>query len=391
MPESNQKSTQKHAEPTICLAYGSNLNLEQMAGRCPNSDVVGRTTLRGYDLKFRGDDGRAVATVEPGEGVVPALLWGLSLEDEAALDQYEGYPNFYRKETVTVEMDGKSIDAMMYVMNDVPELGEPDARYFGAIMQGYEEHDFDKEVLYNARHLSIGEAQRDRSLLYGKLYDNLTAFKDEWREMSADELIEMASEIANIQNVFDEFQSMEHSHETVKYLLRFENPLKLASDCCDYYVEGNLTDDLDEHLESYYEELENDEKYALAAAEITEQTPDYASLSDADAHKVLCEKLTENYVEISSEWLVMSRSELVSMVQEIVLTEDIYNALLNTEHTREVTDCLLGLENPLREVETCYTESMCGTELADLDDVLTDMCAEYSSEPEVAPEPEMEM
>ena len=382
MPKSNQKPTQKQTEPTICLAYGSNLNLEQMAQRCPNSDVVGMTELCGYDLKFRGDDGNAVATVEPSDGTVPALLWGLSPEDEASLDAYEGHPKLYRKETVTVELDGKHIDAMMYVMNDGYDLGAPSERYLKTILQGYREHGFDAAVLEKAREVSISETVQNHRLLYGKFYDNLTSFKEEWREMSADELIERASEIANIQGVYDEFQSRSFPHDTVKYLLQFDNPLKLASDCCDHYVEGNLTDDLDEHLESYFDEHRDDGAYTLVA----EEMPDYASLSDADAHRALCEKLTANYAEINSEWLKLSRSELISAAQEIVLTEDIYNAMLNTEHPREVTDYLLSLENPLREVEICYTESMYGTELADLDDVLTDMVAEYSTEPEVAPE-----
>jgi len=36
------------------LAYGSNLNLEQMAYRCPTAKPVGVTTLKNYQLLFRG-------------------------------------------------------------------------------------------------------------------------------------------------------------------------------------------------------------------------------------------------------------------------------------------------------------------------------------------------
>jgi hypothetical protein len=38
----------------IYLAYGSNLNLEQMAYRCPNAKALGGTKLNGYRLLFRG-------------------------------------------------------------------------------------------------------------------------------------------------------------------------------------------------------------------------------------------------------------------------------------------------------------------------------------------------
>ena len=43
------------------IAYGSNLNLEQMARRCPTAKVVGSTTLKNYRLMFRGGSHTAVA------------------------------------------------------------------------------------------------------------------------------------------------------------------------------------------------------------------------------------------------------------------------------------------------------------------------------------------
>ena len=36
------------------IAYGSNLNLKQMAMRCPTAKVVGRAMLKDYQLTFRG-------------------------------------------------------------------------------------------------------------------------------------------------------------------------------------------------------------------------------------------------------------------------------------------------------------------------------------------------
>ena len=36
------------------IAYGSNLNLEQMARRCPTAKVVGSTIFKNYRLVFRG-------------------------------------------------------------------------------------------------------------------------------------------------------------------------------------------------------------------------------------------------------------------------------------------------------------------------------------------------
>ena len=50
----------------LYIAYGSNLNLEQMAFRCPTAKVVGKSELKDYELLFRGGRRGAVATVEPG-------------------------------------------------------------------------------------------------------------------------------------------------------------------------------------------------------------------------------------------------------------------------------------------------------------------------------------
>lgn len=38
----------------LYIAYGSNINLEQMAYRCPNSKIVSKEMLKGYELEFRG-------------------------------------------------------------------------------------------------------------------------------------------------------------------------------------------------------------------------------------------------------------------------------------------------------------------------------------------------
>ena len=88
----------------LYFAYGSNINLEQMACRCPAAEVVGSAVLDGYELLFRGNrSGYGVATVEPLSGSqVSGLLWKLTPECERSLDIYEGYPRLYEKEDITV-------------------------------------------------------------------------------------------------------------------------------------------------------------------------------------------------------------------------------------------------------------------------------------------------
>lgn len=114
------------------IAYGSNLNLKQMAHRCPTAKVVGTTMLKDYQLTFRG-----VATIEPKQGsVVPVAIWDIDEISERALDRYEGYPSFYRKEYIDIELNGEIVQGMVYIMNNgVPAY--PSQYYYDVILQGY--------------------------------------------------------------------------------------------------------------------------------------------------------------------------------------------------------------------------------------------------------------
>lgn len=54
------------AEGKLYFAYGSNINLDQMAQRCPDAQVVGPVTLENYELLFHGNlRGAGVATIAP--------------------------------------------------------------------------------------------------------------------------------------------------------------------------------------------------------------------------------------------------------------------------------------------------------------------------------------
>lgn len=135
----------------LYLAYGSNMNQRQMAFRCPTAEVVGTSELKGYELLFRGARSGAVATVEPKEGgTVPVLLWKIRRADEEALDRYEGYPRLYGKEMLQVELDGKEVSAMGYIMTPGHVLGVPSDGYADTIWEGYEQCGLDTKPLEDA-------------------------------------------------------------------------------------------------------------------------------------------------------------------------------------------------------------------------------------------------
>lgn len=135
----------------IYIAYGSNLNLPQMAKRCPTAKVVGKTEIKDHELLFRGSKTGSYATIEPCEGKnVPVLLWTVKPSDEIALDRYEGYPVFYDKTSVTLTIDNKEVDAFVYVMTDGHSLGMPSKNYVNTIMEGYKTAGFDTGILEDA-------------------------------------------------------------------------------------------------------------------------------------------------------------------------------------------------------------------------------------------------
>lgn len=127
-------------EKLLYFAYGSNMNLDQMAFRCPDAEVVGVVRVDDYRLTFCGNGNAGVATILPQVGShVDGVLWRISQEDEKSLDFYEGYPRLYGKEPLEViDNNGQKITAMVYTMNSpYKESPAPPApRYMSGIMDG---------------------------------------------------------------------------------------------------------------------------------------------------------------------------------------------------------------------------------------------------------------
>lgn len=153
------------SERKIYLAYGSNLNLRQMAHRCPTAKVLGTSELKDYTLMFKGRFGNAHATVEPCEGKsVPVLLWEITETDEKRLDIYEGFPTYYIKKNVKVKLGRKTVEAMVYVMNDGFEFNPPSVYYYDTIREGYKENNLQEKRLEEAYHYTAKEMRKANGL-----------------------------------------------------------------------------------------------------------------------------------------------------------------------------------------------------------------------------------
>lgn len=136
----------------LYLAYGSNLDHFQMRWRCPDARYLGATDIKDYALLFRGNSrGWGVATIEPKMGShVPAGIWEISDSDEAALDRYEGWPWLYEKRDFVVELNGKKITAMVYIMAEGHTFAAPSGSYRATLRSGYRDCKLDRNVLETA-------------------------------------------------------------------------------------------------------------------------------------------------------------------------------------------------------------------------------------------------
>lgn len=148
------------------LAYGSNLNVQQMLYRCPTARIIGTSMIRNYQLLFKGSKTGSYLTIEPNEGSnVPVAVWEVQEADERRLDIYEGYPTFYYKKELHVPITGirtgkvRMRNAFVYIMHEDRPLGIPSTRYFRTCYEGYDYFRFDPTYLVDAFIASSKEAK----------------------------------------------------------------------------------------------------------------------------------------------------------------------------------------------------------------------------------------
>lgn len=139
----------------LYIAYGSNMAEKQMAGRCPTARLLGASEIEDYRLLFKGSKTGAYATIEAQKGGrVPVLIWEIGEQDERNLDRYEGYPVFYHKKEIEVQLCGERKNAMAYVMDENRELRVPSARYYNVLENAYWKFGFPMGILLEAHEAS---------------------------------------------------------------------------------------------------------------------------------------------------------------------------------------------------------------------------------------------
>ena len=129
------------------FAYGSNMNLEQMARRCPGAQLGSRARLSGWRYFINGN-GYAGIEEFPGSEVW-GCLWSLNSRHWEALDEYEGVDGgYYEKKILKVERasGNEEIDAWDYLSNDY-DYGIPSSEYQAIVIRGANDVNISKNYI----------------------------------------------------------------------------------------------------------------------------------------------------------------------------------------------------------------------------------------------------
>ena len=119
----------------LYFAYGSNMNPDQMAERCPKATPAGVALLHGWDVAINS---RGVATIVPHEAgrVTEGVLWWVTETCLRSLDHYEGVANgLYVREIFQVRLEHQVVQAIVYVASS-SDPGEPRPGYLEGILRG---------------------------------------------------------------------------------------------------------------------------------------------------------------------------------------------------------------------------------------------------------------
>ena len=118
------------------FAYGMNTNLDEMARRCPGATSLGTAWIDDYDLVFRT---HADIVKSPGS-ICYGVLWDINKTHLKALDALEGYPYYYTRFHVRVNLGDHSVYALTYQMIDQSYMQEPGQGYLDIVTEGYQQN-----------------------------------------------------------------------------------------------------------------------------------------------------------------------------------------------------------------------------------------------------------
>lgn len=138
------------------FAYGANTNLMAMARRVPNAQVLGPASL--LDCRFRF---ALHADIVPALGQnVQGVLWEITEECLALLDNFEGFPHYYGRREAIVKFNNQIESAIVYYMQAGYQDHAPNEAYFLLCKEGYLENSVDTTQLHTAKAQFANDTRR---------------------------------------------------------------------------------------------------------------------------------------------------------------------------------------------------------------------------------------
>ena len=124
------------------FAFGSNMDAAQMARRCPGAEPIGKATLADHRMVFRGPSrnrGGGVLSVDPSPGdTVTGVLYEVTDAHLAALDRYEGAPEWYLRTTCLVCTEAGPVhEAVLYRLPEHVVEMPPTAAYEEQVAEAF--------------------------------------------------------------------------------------------------------------------------------------------------------------------------------------------------------------------------------------------------------------
>lgn len=127
------------------FAYGSNMNLDHMRRLCGwHFRVLGAARLDGFEF---GIDPRGYNNIRESQGqCVLGVLFTLDQKALGALDEFEGYPEVFKRQTVIVKgPDGHDCEAWVYLQDPDQFGGKGEPEYMRRVIAGALENNLPQE------------------------------------------------------------------------------------------------------------------------------------------------------------------------------------------------------------------------------------------------------
>lgn len=132
----------------LYVAYDLDVNTEYMNNVCPNARKIGIGDLYGWRLVFNSnpDIVRDSSCL-----FLPVMVWDVPDSEVCNLDNCKCYPRYYAKESVDVDVGGRSLTAFSYTIKSCFKgMTPPDSWVFDNIEKAYVKSGITTRYLYDA-------------------------------------------------------------------------------------------------------------------------------------------------------------------------------------------------------------------------------------------------